>query len=41
MKTVKTEKQFDPLGSRTFGSVALLALFGIPLAIHLAARFLL
>ncbi len=41
MKMIRTEKPFDPLGSYTFGSVALLVLFGIPLVIHLAARFLL
>jgi len=41
MKTIRTTQEFDPLGSGTFCGVTLLVLFGIPLAIHLAGRFLL
>ena len=40
MKTLQSEKKFHPLGSYELGGVMLFALFGMPLAMHLLARFL-
>ncbi len=40
MKKLKFETEFDPAGSRTFVRVTLLAIFGVPFAIHVVASIL-
>jgi hypothetical protein len=40
MDTVQLEKKLQPIVSCRFGSVLLVALFGVPLAVHLLVSFL-
>jgi hypothetical protein len=39
MKTVQPKKKFQPMGSYELAGVMLFGLFGLPLAMHLLARF--